>query len=618
MANQDKKIVTMPFEDFIQLDKFEIRCKYFYRIRTEQNEFVPFVPNEAQLLLSKIEDEEAARSYTVTGKRHVKYLLLKSRQIGGSTYVAVKNFDKMLTMNAAHGLVLAHDDDGTNILWKKYEILWDNYPDILRVVRDGKIILEKEIKPETMNESGKRLRFANLTKSDLIARTAGGGDSVGKGDTLNLVHLSESANMGHYEDLKASADPQVRSSKDVYYVIESTANGMTGIGEGFYTDWVKSEREWKRFVNGETHRFDGFRPVFIPWYMLEKYREPLYQGKMVDLEGIDFYPIDKQKFMEREEMLVKDMGLSLEQINFYRLMLKTDAQYKLLNAYRYYPTFPEEAFQSTSSCFFDSNKLFLLKQEFEAGNKVASYATGFINESYEFEVSQFGKFKVFDEPEQGYVNRYFVGCDQSKGKEDGDFTAIYVFDKLKDKFVAYYHDNIKENQIADILYKIGAYYNWAKLIPESNLATVVNTIEPDGLMPYPGPLFIREVSKNGQVWYGFETNVKTRKELLFTYLDWLEPPGKQAKHDVIPDIDSIDEHITFVRKAKGSQTKFEADDKKHDDRVMSMALAVYGAVMEEDELYKVNETKTDIERVFDPNTFFIKNRKKHSTLGMRS
>jgi hypothetical protein len=617
MPNKDLITIQIPFEDFIHLDKFEIRCKYFYRIRTEQSEFVPFSLNPAQELLYKIEQEEENRSYNVTGKRHVKYLLLKSRQIGGSTYAAVRNFDKMLTMNATHGLVLAHDDDGTNILWKKYETLWDNYPDVLQVIKDGKIILEKYIRPETMNESGKRLRFSNLTKSDLIARTAGGGDSVGKGDTLNLIHLSEAANFSYYEDIKSSADPQVRSSSQVYYVIESTANGMTGAGEGFYNDWVKSEREWKRFKNGETNRFDGFRPVFIPWYLLNKYKEPLYQDRMIDLEGIDFYPIDKKQFMEREEMLINDMGLSLEQINFYRLMLKTDAQYKLINAYRYYPTFPEEAFQSTSSCFFDSNKLFILKKDFEDGKRETVYTSGFINDDYEFVPSKFGKLKVFKEPEPNYVNRYFVGCDQSKGKEDGDFTAIYVFDKLKNEFSAYYHDNIKENQIAEILYRIGAYYNWAKLIPEANLATVVNTLEPDGLMPYPGPLYIREVSKNGQVWYGFETNQRTRKELLLTYLDWLEPNGLPPRHEAIPDIDSIDEHISFVRKAKGSQTKFEADDKKHDDRVMAMAMAVYGAVTEEEELFTTNETKTDIEKIFDPNTFFIKNQKKHYRLGMR-
>lgn len=282
-----------------------------------------------------------------------------------------------------------------------------------------------------------------------------------------------------------------------------------------------------------------------------------------------------------------------EKINWYRFVIKTDCEYDYKSAQRFYPTTPEEAFVASSHCFFDSAKLnerktYLLNNptEFEKGDLVWD------DEQQEliFKPNTIGNLTVYAKPEKDWENRYVIGVDVSRNREDGDYSVAVVKDRLTQTFVAQYYGRLDQDVFANVVMELGIYYNEALLVPESNLDTVTEIIKPDGLTPYIGELYY--TSTTNTINYGFWTSGSTRQILLDSYKAFLRdnPNG----YDVIPDIESIDEHISFVRKVTKSGVKYEADEGSYDDRPIAYALSNYG-----DEWWDVAPEKYKPKKVFE-------------------
>ena len=578
------------------------RAKQLYKLRSEENKLITYVPNQAQKVLERVREEEFARSTENKGVKHCRIILLKSRQVGGTTDTAVYNSDVMLHLPEARGIVLAHDDKSVPIIYDKYKVVYNNLPEYIEIVDENgnsytpqpKIV---KLQPDTESYSGYRLKFSEGTNAAMTIRTAGGGDNVGKGDTLNLCHASEAANYDYFDDVMASITQSMPNhSPFLYSVIESTANGVSGKGEGFYQMWIKSEQEWKNFKQGKTSSFQGYRPVFVPWYDMLKYREPLINDKLIDISNIDFgSPEAKKDFLEMEEKIVEEVfdtkQEGLQAINWYRWCIKTNCKYSLNVAKRYYPTTPEDAFISSDKCFFDTPKLFQVKKKFELGEE-PKYELGFIDDDFQFEESTIGSLKIWEHPDLSWENRYVVSLDPSYGIEDGDYSCIMVFDRLEQKFVAKWYGNLKEDLIAEELIKIATYYNDALIIPEMNLNTVVTIIKPDGLMPYQGPIYYRSVKSRGTLEYGFHTLGNTRKVLLDTYNAWL-----RDDYFKIMDKDTLDEHLSFIKRITHGLPKYEAAQGKHDDMVIACALCIYADQWWDEEIFQRTDDGKDIKQI---------------------
>jgi hypothetical protein len=81
----------------------------------------------------------------------------------------------------------------------------------------------------------------------------------------------------------------------------------------------------------------------------------------------------------------------------------------------------------------------------------------------------------------------------------------------------------------------------------------------------------------------------SRKILLDEYKAWL-----RDNYDSFNELYDVEEHISFVRTVKSSgNIKYEADTGKHDDRVISRALAIYGNNRWEEEVAYLNDDKSD-------------------------
>ena len=616
-------VEELPTITLSELQTFAGRARRLYKIRSEQNELINYEFNSAQKIINKIREEEFERSLKTKGAKQCKLIILKGRQVGATTDTAMFNMDIMLNLNQARGLILTHDDKTTPIIYDKYQKVFDNLPEYVLVTDDNGNPIHDDngerliypIKPKHRTYSGYNLSFADKTESNVFVRTAGSGDAVGKGDNVNFVHYSEAANYTEYKKVISSVNQMMAPTSYIYSVIESTANGVSGSGEGFYNTWVNSEREWNNFLMGRTSSFEGYRPVFIPWYEMEKYRMPLVDGKLISLEGINFHSPDKKnEYLDTEEQIIEeifdDREVGKQAVNWYRWCIKENCQYDYYDAMRYYPHKPDDAFIASDQGFFDGSKLFTVKQKFQK-NGEKDHETGAINDDFEFDQHKMGELKVWDHPDTDYHDRYIVSCDPSYGVEGGDYSCMFVFDRLEEKFVAKWYGNMKEDLIAEELVKLGYYYNTALIVPEMNLKTVINIIEPYGMMPYEGELYQRYVKSRNALEYGYNTLHHNKKELMYKYNAWL-----RENYERIPDIESLQEHTTFIKKITRGVPQFEASEGNHDDQVIAMALCIEGADWWENEIYTTNESKRDIDKIYEVPSSGRKKRKllKNSTL----
>src|SRR5690625_1374093 len=115
---------------------FHGRSPYFYHIRSGDNRIIPYVPNESQIRLEKIIQEERERTKKIIGSEQVRLIVLKGRQLGVSTDTAIRNMDSMSRIPLYNTTVLAHDDDTTELLYDIYKRAYDNIPELVDLVDD--------------------------------------------------------------------------------------------------------------------------------------------------------------------------------------------------------------------------------------------------------------------------------------------------------------------------------------------------------------------------------------------------------------------------------------------------------------------------------------------------
>jgi hypothetical protein len=601
-TSDNKKVTRVPAED---MKTFYGRAKHLYYIETKDSKLITYQPNQGQKIIGEIIDRETERSMNVRGFTRIMLQVLKPRQIGATTDTVCRIYDMMLRIPRTKALVTNHLGDDTDIIFNKYQVIHRNLPDFIELLDEkGNAITDETgqslvpLKPSDVSDSAKQIKFSEPLASWVYVRTAGSGDNLGKGGTIQAYHGTETANYQHYNKAVSSTLQQLSDIGETFVVNESTANGTTGPGEGYYKDWIRAEASYKKLLAGETSSHEGYVPVFVPWYVIDEYQLPLQNGKMIDLEGIDFgSPEGKEKFLEKELMLMMEYNVSPERINWYRYIIKTKCGASLAEANRYYPTFPEDAFLSTDKCFFDSTKLFALKKQFDDGTLSLHFEEGYLNEDLEFVYQLAGELRIFQHPDPNSTNRYIISLDTSKGVEEGDYTSMKVFDRLNESWVAHWHGKIAEDLAAKEFIKLCIYYNYGLAIPESNRATVIDLIKPGGYLEYEGEIYYSKVFGDGTYDYGYYTapgsGATSRKLLLDRHKAWL-----RDNYDKFNTVEDVEEHLSFVRHVSQRGTvRYEADTGKKDDRVMSMALAITASQWWEEEVGIMNEEKTDYKQI---------------------
>jgi hypothetical protein len=364
----------------------------------------------------------------------------------------------------------------------------------------------KRLLPERTNKHTQEFKLSN--GSEVLCYPSN--NNPARGDTASLIVLDEWAFMPNPEEAWASVEPTIDIGGRL--IALSTANGH---GNMFHDFWVKSEL-------GEL----SFSIIFFPWSAVPERDQRWYD----------------QKKRERPEWQL----------------------------HQEYPSDPESAFIKSGNSVFGGETL----EPYVNGKKLPQ-ARGQLIESPEYgSTSLFhsifvpapdGPLSVYEPPQADRA--YVIGADISLGLEHSDKSAAHVIRADTGRVVAVWHGLIDPDLFAEVLMRLGYWYNTAVVGPEANnmgIATV-KTMKRHG---YPA-------------LYRRRTQADRRDEKNLEQLGWLTHKG--TKGVMISDLAQMLRDQSLVLEdgptiVELQQYRRAEDGKMHgspfDDRVMSLAIAV--------------------------------------------
>lgn len=499
-------------------DDFQFYAKHCLKIRTKAGAIEPLILNEAQQILDRAIEEELA------SKGFVRIIILKGRQQGLSTCVGAYLYHKVSQSKARKAMVVTHHADSTRALFDMTKRYHDNAPEI--------------VKPSTRYASRRELNF-NVLDSSYVVATAGG-ESIGRGETLSDAHISE---LGFWSPTEAKKNlngllQAIPDTPGTNIFIESTANGVTGM---FYEYW-----------QGAVAKNNGFRAVFIPWFLERGYRSPVdkpLEHSPDEKDLIVKYKLDDEQLMWRRLKIAKD-GLDL---------FKQE-----------YPCHPDEAFLTTGSPVFNTEALVKRLDEIGAAR---SFVEEFIDPQPlkimgllgdKFEEIERGNLKLWREVDP--TETYYIGADIALGVRNGDYSVAQVLDSKK-RQCATWRGHVEPDKFASVLNALGRMFNTALIAPENNNHGILTCSELTKHHQYPNVYMktvVDTLTEKESIVIGFATNSKT-KPLIIDELRAALRDGTIEINDPV----TLREMLTYIVTESGS---LEAEKGKHDDCVTSLAI----------------------------------------------
>ena len=394
------------------------------------------------------------------------------------------------------------------------------------------------------NTSKKELKFEEPHGGRIIIATAGK-KSGGHSYTLRQLHLSEGPRWPDgSEDTVIGLLNSVSESPDTIIIDEGVANGMSG---RFYNEWYKPD--------------SAFAKVFLSWADHKEYQMPVpgHRGQY------------ENSLSPEELQLVSKYKLSLEQLEWRRHTIRNKCK-EDTNIFReQYPLTPDEAFRTSGRSFFNIDAL--LRQDVTepiVGNLQMHEVLGHKKE-LTFAPNQYGYASLYKRPQKG--RSYVIGADVAAGIEvEGgsgenryDYSSADVIDRDTGEQVYHWHGQVTPDEFGRQLVLIGQWYNMAFQCPENNGGYGQHVITEIINQGYPEYLVFQSPNQpKGHL--GFVTSKRTKKPLC-SGLDM----SIRMNEIFIRHQPTIEELKAFENKKDGA---IAAGSGKHDDRVISLAIAV--------------------------------------------
>ena len=530
----------------------EWRMNNLYWITTKDGSREVFKMNRAQ--------KHFYDNYLNIPKPFHRHVVLKSRQLGFTTFIDLIGFDFILFNSNKDAIIIAHKvQDATDIFDKKIEFALRN---MAEDVKDAffKINHRSARKVQVIIDYGPE---TGSTSSITVAVS-------GRSGTYHYVHISEFAKMcisypRRAEEVERGTFPTVPF--DGFIFIESTAEGMAGrFYEMFQENWLTREKITPQLSQVQ------FLPHFYNWQYDDMEMKKIYE--CVPVEDMEVCEIDWAEYQ-------KEHSLSDKEITYYYMKWlqfggknSPDAIKSLMQEY---PTTHEEAFLSTGQTYFSTAKVSKLLLTVKKGTN-GEMGTNEKGEVIFNEVST-GSLEIFKKPEVG--TRYVIGGDTAEGLAHGDWQVLYVINHKTEECDAIYRSHVAPDELATEAYKLGKFYNWALLGVEVNKdgLWVNDALEKMGYINLYYRKVFDDITQKITKFFGWKTTAATR------------PFSLAALKAVFFRKDSgfpaalLGEMLTFVRNEKG---KPEAMAKKFDDVVMSASIGY--AILQEQGVYVADTT----------------------------
>jgi len=457
---------------------------------------------------------------------------LKPRQVGSTTYHALRLFWRVVTTPDFHGLIIAHEEGLPKRLLRMLQLAYDYLPD--------------EFRPEIGARSGYEMTFPGLRSSLSIG-------------TLRVQKKLSGAQLGRtYQSILITeiADPTVEADtinmllQVVPYpegevVLDSTPKGRRGF---FYRTYMDAKEGRGRF-----------QPFFYEWWWEEGYTlaAPL-----------------EYELTDEERSLVARFHLTEGQIAWRRDQIETI----LKDPFReLYPENDIECWLFSGTPYFHPNAIWHA-QESEKYAKGWPTWRGFL-EKIEGVLhphpTEDGPLHIYRLPEKG--RWYILAADVAEGVPHGDYSAAQVLDYETLEQVAMWHGRITPDLFGLAIYNLGAFYNYAFIAVEANSKgdTSLTALVDAG---YPH-LYFREridplTRKPVANKVGWLTGTKTKAPALHK-LNTLLRLSLKDEGIVIHSRTTLDELSGYTYDtSRAGNKQFGAEQGAHDDTVDSLFIAV--------------------------------------------
>lgn len=415
--------------------------------------YIPLILNRGQRRLIAAYEKRRLQG------KPVRIVLVKARQWGGSTAT-----DAYMTWMIAyhyenwHTCIVALDQtQATNIRSMMKTIITELPP------YHPSLSFKRFENLETIRlipERGARIQIGSAEKPDAL-----------RSFDFSMVHLSEvglwrDTKTKSGEDLAQTIYSTVPESAGTMIVFESTAKG---VGNFFYNQYIAAKKNVKEGA-------DGYEPVFVSWFDIEKYTTTVYSVRR-----------EVEKFTDYNWWQWRQ-GATIEGIVWYNRTKRAN-NWNDFQMKSEYPTTADEAFQTTSNKYFNDEMLESIhancKTPVFIGDIRGNALTGegaldnielIPNDSLHHEV-----LKIWIQPGDGLnvgevaKNRFVVTVDVGGRSDRADQSVITVLDRLSlsGEFgaverAAIWYGHIDPDLLAYKAAQIAKYYDNALLVIESN------------------------------------------------------------------------------------------------------------------------------------------------------
>jgi hypothetical protein len=517
----------------------------------------------------------------------IRVILLKARQWGGSTLIQLY----------MHWIQTIHKKNWNSVICAHVNQAAINIRAMFSLVVSKMIPIcdeRYELKPF---EGTQNIKILSGRGCRITVGSAETPESVRSQDA-KMVHFSEvglypNTEMKKTDDLISSIVGSIPRVPLTLVAYESTAKG---VGDFFHTEWQKSK-------NGES----VFDPVFVPWYLIDMYREPFdgtyynHRGRKVKGSISDFI----KTFTEYEtNLFINHIECTLENINWYRGKLSEMTSHSLMK--QEFPSDDIEAFQDSGQPVFRAEDVEALRKDcrfptaigdisgdcnpstaklFPSKRKEVLLNVKFTEDRVALEgfttsdtktrnIKERNKLKIWNFPELEKISdRYVVVVDTGGRSEKADYSVITVFDRYwmmyggKPEVVAEWKGHIDHDLLVWISTQIAVYYNHALLVIESNTHdTEKNEGDHtefifDTIAEFYDNLYSRtpadKIIEGEAVVYGFHMNTSTKTMIIDDYVASLRERGYKERSE-----EALNEARVFEKKKNGS---FGAKLGAHDD-----------------------------------------------------
>jgi hypothetical protein len=506
------------------LKDFTFWAKNCWKIRTKDGDVVPFILNGVQ---ERFLRENVIPQMEQNG--YVRSVILKGRQQGMSTLVASYIYWHTSQRKGQKAFVIAHVAESTDTLFDMYKYGHDTVPEAVR--------------PATKYSSKKELVFDGF-RSGIQVATAGG-KGIGRGETLQCMHLSEVA-FWPTKFAKANFNGLIKcvpkqKGNGTCCFVESTAQGM---GNQFHSLWEGA-------VRGE----NDFWPFFSAWFESQEYRQD---------------PPESFQRTPAEDELAELYNLDDAQLYWRRLEIARDG---LDHFKQEYPCCAEEAFLTSGRPVFIQERIQEMLAEAPAEPLRTMAVEQAVNDNgkviWRLQENPRGELAVYLEhdPKETYV----IGADVSVGirdRERSDYCVAQVLDSKK-RQVAVWRGQVTPDYYAHVLTTLGYHYNLAMIAPERNGHGILVCVRIWKDQLYPNVFTdVKEGHADGDhdtLDIGFQTNTSSKPLIIDKLRGDVRTGGI-----TIYDRTTLQEMLSFISTDSG---KMQAEEGCNDDCVLALAIA---------------------------------------------